>query len=137
MLFRRHPQHLHGELFERKQHFRLVGEQKLDIRSRKFHHHFRILEVGMPRLPAADLKLQREAGVRDHLIQKLADARIYARERVLLFVHPLPPFLRFGATTASTGCGAGTGMLLLINHCCAIPTTLLVNQYNTRPLDML
>jgi len=30
--------------------------------------------------------------------------------------------------------GGGAGMLWFMNHCCAIPTKLLVSQYNTRPL---
>src|SRR5436305_14826914 len=67
-------------------------------------------------------------GFRKWSIFGASAATLYLGSTVYLF----PPF--FNGTRGGAGTTTGESVLLK-NHCCAMPTTLPVSQYNTSPAD--
>jgi hypothetical protein len=136
VILRRHAQRFHGQKFERQQHFGLVSEQKLHFRTGEFHHHIRIFEIRMGVHALQDFVLDVHVHIVQYDIQELLDARARRGDRVFVFAHWSYTLVFFLGTILGAGAGGG-GMVRLTIHCCKIPTKLLVNQYNTRPLDTL
>ena len=136
MILGRHAQGFHGQKFERQQYFGLVGEQKLNLRTGELHHHIGIFEIRMGVHALEDLVLDIHVHVVERDVQEFLDARARRGDRVFVFAHSSYALGFFLGTVLGAGAGGG-GMVRLTIHCCKIPTKLLVNQYNTRPLDTL
>lgn len=130
-----HPQHFHSQMLESHQQFGTILQQKLGIRSLKFHHDFGVLEIGVYVLPFRDFERQSEAGILKNRLEKALNTWTYAGNLILFLVHPYLFEIFFCWIFGASITGAG--VYLLIKNCCAMPTRLPVSQYNTRPLDML
>ena len=127
-----HPEQLHGHQFHRQQQLCLVGEQHVDVVALELYHQIRVLKLGVALVSRTNLERQIKTSVGDDLIEERFDARSGFVNRILcrqpFFLPSLELFEAWTRTVLS-------GAVLLKNHCCAIPTTLLVSQYNTRPLE--
>ena len=123
----------HRQVLQRQQEFGLVGQKQIHVFAREPHHDVGVLEIRMRSLAFAHLKIQRKPSQFDHVIQKIFDVGPYFGDRIFFFrQNQFLPFLLEPALGVST---AGADMVLFRIHCCAIPTTLPVNQYSTSPAD--
>ena len=131
----RYAQSFHGQKLERQQHFRFIRQQKVDVRPGEFYQQIGIFKIGMEVLAFQNVKGKFQPHVANDHVEKLADPESSGFNCVGLLVHLL--YLPFFFTAAGGGGGGGAGIIRFTDHCCAIPTKLLVSQYNTRPLEKL
>ncbi len=131
VVLRRHAQGFVRQLLERKQHFGLVGQQKLHVRTRKLHHDVGILKIGMRRFPFGDHVFDVEVSSVQYGLQKIFNQGAAFGNRIFL-VGQVQLLLFLGETAFAT---TGGGETRFSAHCCATATTLPVNQYSTNPDD--
>ena len=136
MLVGRYVERFHGEKLERQQHFGLVGQHQIYFRTGKPHHQVGIFEIRMRVRAFQNFILYIQIHIVQHDIQELLDLRARRRDRIFGLLHAFYTLVFFLGAARGAGAGGG-GMVRLTIHCCRIPTKLLVNQYNTRPLETL
>ena len=125
-----HTEQLHGDQFQSQQQFSLVGQQHVDIAAVELHHQIRVLKLGVALVARSDLKRKIKTCAGDDLIEERFDARSGFVNRILCRQAFFFPSLEVIAGVFNT---VFSGAVLLKNHCWAMPTTLLVSQYNTSP----
>ena len=74
MMVGRQAQGLHGQEFQRQQHFRLVAQHKIHVGTGELDHQVRILEIGMRMHTLQDLVGHVEVHVVQNRVQELLDA---------------------------------------------------------------
>ena len=137
MMLGRHAERFHGEKLHRQHQFSFIRQQQIHVRARELHQQVRIFQIRMQMLALENFVFDIEIQMVEYHVQEILNAGPRQIDGVLLVVHVSQPLDFFFAAILGTSAGGGVGMLLLTNHCCKIPTKLLVNQYNTRPLDIL
>jgi len=130
-----HAQHFLRDQFEREQKLGAVAEEEIDIGALEFYDQIRVFKIRVAVVAGLQPETQTKAGIVDDAPKELLDPGTRFVNRILLTQARFLPSLRDGiAFLAGIAAGAGPAVLLK-NHCCAMPTKLLVSQYNTRPLD--
>ncbi len=74
MVFARHAEHFHGDVFQRQQQFRAIVEQQVHVRTAELHGHVRRLEIVVRRRGVLNLVAQLDPAVLQGGIQKAVDA---------------------------------------------------------------
>ena len=133
MIVRVQPQRFLRHQLERQQQFGAISQQQIHIRAGEFHQNVGIFEIRIGMIPGANGELQIEPGVRANLAKEIFDSRTRFFNRIF---RTQARFLPLIFPVAGSAGAAITGTVVLLkNHCCAIPKILLVSQYNTSPLD--
>ena len=136
VLIARHAEDLHGEMLEREHYFRFVGNQRVDILTRKTHYQIGGFERVMSGLTVCDFKLYLQTGKGQNPMQKLFYLRPGFGNGIFDIAHVISRhyfrFLGTGLTSMTVGAG-GAGIILFVTYCDKIPTKLPVSQYNTNP----
>ena len=127
-----HPQQFHGHEFKRQQQFSFICKEQIDVATLELDDEIGIFVFRIAVVAWSDFEGQVEAGIADDLVEERFDARSGLVNRVLSRQAFFLPSLCEVGGVLITMLGVE---VLLKNHCCAMPTTLLVSQYNTSPLD--
>lgn len=135
MVLGRHAQSFHGQKFERQQNFGLIRQQKIHFGAFEFHQQIGIFQIRMQVLAFQDFERQIQVHIIEDHFEKIRYALAGRGDSIFLFVHLY--YLPFFLTGAGRGGGGGAGIIRFTAHCCAIPTKLLVSQYNTSPAEKL
>lgn len=84
MIFGRHAQRFHGDLFQRQQKLGLVREQQIDIGAAELHHNLGILDLRVYGLAFGKLILQIEIRILENHFEEVFDLRPDGLYRIFL-----------------------------------------------------
>ncbi len=125
VVFGRHAQHFHGDVFQRQQQFGAIGKQQIHVRAAELHHDVRRLEIVVRRRGILNLVVQLEAAVLQGGVQKAVDAGANRGHGVLSLSQRFISCRSF-LEVQWTRRQAFAIEVLLKNHCCPMLTRLLV-----------